>query len=719
MKFRRFFSASAAALMAASALPAMSIVSYAEEKYDAEDYVFDVCDKNNERGYLFFVNGELNEKVLDVFEKYLKKDYDEITFGDLDKIYNLDLSGLELEGVPLAVEYMHRLRTLDLSENMLRNADVNNLDFSSCIYLTSIDISNNYLTSVPSWYLSLNLSKKDISDNLIGTTGQRYVKLPSDTYYFMLDDAFNENAFKDKLLSTLKLSDGTALPYFFYDPELPTYDIPERDEDDEDEDYEDEPVNQNVYVDIDVDKYVKDGKVTATGTVTGEIGIYTASSGNSNAKTTFKLHFLDGNAPSTIRIKLETLIGECGAIEKSEYTTGSWTAFEAALKSAQTILAYTGADADMIKTALDSLTEAKGRLIEGVSADTKKTLNDLLSIAKTFKEQDYSEASWKKFDKAVKALQDAVNNTETSIIDANSAIKAYQTALSGLTETLMSVPAVITKAEFEAIYGDDRIVSAKGTTRSGYKYSVVFNGNDITAPADFNPEIKYESQQEESIRFEVGSASDYHLVSFAQSGKFPGTALVTLDVSGVYEEGTYRLYKCNGSGSKSEFVKEVTIADGEVEFTVSEGGDYFISSVLQNFQMISSNFNINHEKLTITSKFGKKYTVADFRDSIENGEAVAIKEADGGVVFDHEYISTGMTATAANSDVSYTIVVMGDCDGDGNITALDSVQILSAIVGEEGALSTYASKVAADVNGDGWVRTDDAVAILKYVIGIE
>lgn len=73
---------------------------------------------------------------------------------------------------------------------------------------------------------------------------------------------------------------------------------------------------------------------------------------------------------------------------------------------------------------------------------------------------------------------------------------------------------------------------------------------------------------------------------------------------------------------------------------------------------------------------------------------------------------------APNSDASYALVVMGDVDGDGNVTALDAVNILKAVIGEV-TLDSYEKKVAADINGDGWVRADDAVELLKYVIGID
>lgn len=176
--------------------------------------------------------------------------------------------------------------------------------------------------------------------------------------------------------------------------------------------------------------------------------------------------------------------------------------------------------------------------------------------------------------------------------------------------------------------------------------------------------------------------------------------------------------KWNTATKKSEFIREVTVENGSVTTSFSEGGDYFISSVLQNFQMISSNFVINNDKRTIAAGFKKKYTVADFRDNIENGEFIKITNADGTAASETQYIATGMKAAAPNSDVSYSLIVSGDVDGDGNCTALDAVTILKAVIGET-TLENYEQKAAADVNGDGWVRADDAVVILKYIVGID
>ena len=276
---------------------------------------------------------------------------------------------------------------------------------------------------------------------------------------------------------------------------------------------------------------------------------------------------------------------------------------------------------------------------------------------------------------------------------------------------------MIPKSSFEAIYGDDETITAKGTTRGGNQYTVSFNGNDVTAPADFNPEIVCESANEAAIRMEAGSASDYKIISFVNTNEFPGTALVKMDVSDVYTKGIYNLYKYDSKAKKSEFVKEVVVTDGQAIFTVTSGGDYYISSVLQNFQLVSSSLVIDNEKLTVMGKFRTELTVGDFRDRLQNGEVIEMRTADDKVPYDGAKLATGMTASVPNSGVKYTVVVPGDCNCDGKISPADAVEILRALVEFE-ALTTYETKLAADVSGDGWVRGDDAVQILRYCVGM-
>ena len=712
---KRIIAATLTGCMAAASVPAVvPVTGYAAvtQNYDSKDIVWDMDSS------LFLAAGESepNAKFVKSLQTATgKKDYTLITFGDLEKITSLNLSGIGLEGIPRVLEYMPRLRTLDLSKNKLRSSTVSNIDLSNCVMLTSIDLSYNFLTSVPAWYTALDAKTKNINYNLINTTNQRNVVVSPTTYYFGVGDSLTDkelNRFKDKVLSSIKLNDGSMLPEYFYDPLLNRYDIP----DNAGDSY---LINENVDVNLDVSSFVTNGVVKKAGSVKGTVSLFVpGSSSNPKISAEFTVYFLDGNDPSTVKFRLESLIAECDKLTADSYTGPSWTVFSNQLKTAKAIYQYSNTDYDMLKNAYDSLEEAKKQLVEGVNSNTKKILTDLLAIAKTYKEEDFTAESWKKLSAAVDLLTDASKDTGTSLDDANKAIKAFQDAQNGLTSTKQEKPAVITKAEFESIYGDNKTITTKGATKDGYKYSWKFTGTDVTKPADFDPEVLYESKVEEQIRFEAGSASDYQIISFAETKAFPGTGELTLDVSRVYTNGVYRLYKWNTSTKKSEFVREVTVEDGSVTTSFSEGGDYFISSVLQNFQMISSNFNINHDKRTITASFKQKYTVADFRSNLENGSAVKITNADGTAVSETQYIATGMQASAPNSDASYALVVMGDVDGDGNITALDAVTILKAVIGET-TLESYEKKVAADINNDGWVRADDAVMLLKYIIGID
>lgn len=700
-----------AAAMSVSSVPAvLNATAFAATSYTEYD------DLDIVPYYMFETDSstEAQDKLERAFRTATRKDVGSITFGDLQKVTSLNLSNMELEGVPEAIEYMTRLRTLNLSNNLLRTSDLNSVDWSGCIALSSVDLSKNFLTSVPSLIVSLDIPTKNISGNLINTTGQRSITASPSVYYYMAGETLNENALKNRILESVKLSDGTALPTFFYDPEYPTYNALDPDDTDHIDDYD-------LFIDDwDLSKYVDSkthivNNVTAPTSVDVTVSLFSTGT-NANCTAKVKIYFLDGTSASSTKVRLQTLISECEGYKKENYTETTWNSFNVALTTAKTIYSYANADADMLRNAYDGLAKAQKELIGGVDTSTKKVLTDLVAASKNFKEEDYSVASWAKFAAAVAELQDAANDKDASVTRANAAIKAYQDAIAGLSTTSLVVPSTIPKSEFDAIYGENKILARTGTTRDGYKYNWEFNGQDLIAPKDFKPEIKYQSANEEKIRLEVGSASDYQIFSFAETGAFPGMAKITLDVSEKYQNGTYRLYKWNSS--KSELLNDVTVVNGLVEIKLNEGGDYFISSVLQNFELISNNFDIDHSKLTIAGAFKKKFTVNEFRNSIQNGEAVTVLNTDGTVAEGGKYISTGMTARAANSDVSYTIVVPGDLDGDGNITSLDAVYILRAITGDL-TLDNYSQKLAGDVDNDGYVTALDAVRILRYNIGMD
>lgn len=76
-------------------------------------------------------------------------------------------------------------------------------------------------------------------------------------------------------------------------------------------------------------------------------------------------------------------------------------------------------------------------------------------------------------------------------------------------------------------------------------------------------------------------------------------------------------------------------------------------------------------------------------------------------------VGTGMTAVSSSATV--TIVVTGDCSGDGKITITDVVKLQKSVVGSGSLSGAYAK--AADINGDGKVTITDVVQAAQVTVG--
>ena len=76
-------------------------------------------------------------------------------------------------------------------------------------------------------------------------------------------------------------------------------------------------------------------------------------------------------------------------------------------------------------------------------------------------------------------------------------------------------------------------------------------------------------------------------------------------------------------------------------------------------------------------------------------------------------LGTGMTAVS--QDATYTLVVLGDLNGDGKVSITDVVAIQSGVLGKQTLEGAYAQ--AADLNGDGKVSILDVVKAARVVVG--
>lgn len=98
-----------------------------------------------------------------------------------------------------------------------------------------------------------------------------------------------------------------------------------------------------------------------------------------------------------------------------------------------------------------------------------------------------------------------------------------------------------------------------------------------------------------------------------------------------------------------------------------------------------------------------------------------LKEASDAIITNAsgKELNSGNIATGYKikyNGTTYTVVKLGDTNGDGKMTPADSTVILRAYVGLEGI--SNAEKSAADTNGDGKLTPADSTVILRAYVGI-
>lgn len=710
---KRILSAITAGICAFSFLsgtiaPTLTLSAFAEEAEKTFDGLHYLTDEVRSGDFRTNNDGEVQDKLEEVFEKACQKDIDEITYGDLKKITSLDLSKMELTDVPLCIKYMENLRRLDLSHNNLQYTDnVKTLDLSALKRLNYLDVSYNYLNRVPSWFVLDGIDKKYIDFNLLSGDDQRSIKAQTPVYYFMDGEEIDADDFEEKILADICFDDGSALPDFLSEIVDPPLNIVT---DDEGNTPLDAYVNENGNIELPDD--VDYTSVTIT------VQLFETPK-NTNTITEIKVFLLDGSSPTTAKARLETLLGEVENLDKTQYTERSWTNFENAKKTAESIKGYGNATAEMLKTALEQLDAAYNSLVLGIDTDTKKVLTDLTSVGKTYKEEDYTPSSWNSLQKSLDKIAEISSNKNATLSSAKSAILSFQNAQKGLEKTRLSVPSVIPKSSFEDIFGESgKYISARGTTRGGRTYEWRFTGTNVTAPANFNPEISDTPTGEDAIMLESGRAGGYLAFSTAQNGAFAGKGTLKMNVSDKFGDGTYYYYKWNSSGS---LIGEVSVKNGELSVDVSEGGTYYICNVLQKFELVADKLEIDTAKRSVLVPLGTGYNAASFKKLFKYGSSVSVYDMDGKPVSSSARIKTGMKVSAPKGE-EYAITVMGDVNDDGYVNATDSLEILKHFVlGSPTDTQQFGVGATginiADVNGDGFMNAKDALLILKAFIG--
>ncbi len=108
--------------------------------------------------------------------------------------------------------------------------------------------------------------------------------------------------------------------------------------------------------------------------------------------------------------------------------------------------------------------------------------------------------------------------------------------------------------------------------------------------------------------------------------------------------------------------------------------------------------------------------VEELKKKLTNNNAIIkIEESSGGEAKEMVKTAQKVTITSGKLEERFLLIVPGDTNGDGNISAVDYVKIKNHIMGSDKLAS--ANLKAADVNKDGGVSAVDYVKVKNYIMG--
>lgn len=190
-------------------------------------------------------------------------------------------------------------------------------------------------------------------------------------------------------------------------------------------------------------------------------------------------------------------------------------------------------------------------------------------------------------------------------------------------------------------------------------------------------------------------------------------------VLGIHESYTNHAYAANlVVGDK------LTLCGIYLDKATIRGSGYILVNggiPLAPSDITSADSNISKASSTAFRGFGENVTVATAKTKfVENGDYMQIRDASGVLASDASIIGTGYTVNIVVNNsvkVSYALVVAGDLNGDGIITATDYVALGKVL--NNSAVMQGAYELAADVDNNGSVTTSDYILLNGHINGTQ
>lgn len=187
----------------------------------------------------------------------------------------------------------------------------------------------------------------------------------------------------------------------------------------------------------------------------------------------------------------------------------------------------------------------------------------------------------------------------------------------------------------------------------------------------------------------IWSSSDEKVATINENGEITAQALGTTRIEVVTEDGAYTAH--------------CTVNVVEVPIKIEVNKD-------------SENTYIINEDEEIICNIQPETTVKEFRETITtNSEKFEIYDVQGNLMKDSDIIGTSMILKL-DRELSYTLIVVGDLNGDGKVTAVDLSKMKLRLTGLT-TLSEYFER-AADINNNGSLTALDLSLLKQILVGM-
>lgn len=169
-------------------------------------------------------------------------------------------------------------------------------------------------------------------------------------------------------------------------------------------------------------------------------------------------------------------------------------------------------------------------------------------------------------------LKSLINNGKTSVSSLQNTSSKTAAKSTASTAAKAAKKGLVSAEELKAIQGKNTNLTAEGTLSDSVSYTFTINGEDVKLTKDWKYAIQTDCKYAEDIKT---LAVNPLILCMEDTGTFPGKLLLTLKTE--LEDEELLLFRYDAAARQAEYVKKVTVEDGVMEFTLQEGGHYFLA----------------------------------------------------------------------------------------------------------------------------------------------